>query len=82
MSLFQLVAVAIVAVAATPNFLVAEENSAAAQLHQLFADDWQWRLDNYPTLGTSIGDPRGNDKWTDLSQAAIDQRDKHPHQLL
>ncbi|MBA2117179.1 DUF885 domain-containing protein [Bremerella alba] len=82
MFLFRLIAVALIAFASAPVSLVAEENSAAAQLHQLFADDWQWRLNTYPTLGTSVGDPRGNAKWTDLSQAAIEERDQHPHELL
>ncbi len=67
---------------AVPTSLSAEENTASAQLHQLFEEDWQWRLNNYPTMGTSIGDPRGNDKWTDLSREAITERDKHPHELL
>ncbi|PQO30621.1 DUF885 domain-containing protein [Blastopirellula marina] len=82
MSLLRLVAVALVTLAALPNSLFAQDSSAAAQLYQLFADDWQWRLDNFPTLGTSVGDPRGNDKWTDLSLAALEERDKHPHELL
>ncbi|MEW4563356.1 DUF885 domain-containing protein [Bremerella sp. JC770] len=82
MSLLRLVVVALLAIAAMPHTLFAEDNPTAKQLHQLFADDWQWRLDNYPTLGTSIGDPRGNDKWTDLSPEAIAEREKHPHALL
>ncbi|MBI1248978.1 DUF885 family protein [bacterium] len=65
-----------------PSLLSAQESTAAEKLHDLFEEDWQWRLDNYPTMGTSLGDPRGNDRWTDLSRQAIDARDKHPHEML
>ncbi|WP_158545170.1 DUF885 domain-containing protein [Bremerella cremea] len=60
----------------------AAENSASAKLHALFEEDWQWRMDNYPTWGTALGDKRGNDRWTDMSREAIDLRQKHPHELL
>jgi len=82
MFLLRLIAVALVAFAAVPRSAYAQDDSPAEKLHQIFADDWQWRLNNYPTLGTSVGDPRGNDQWTDMSAAAIAERDKHPHELL
>lgn len=58
------------------------ENSAAAKLHELFAEDWEWRMDNYPTWASALGDKRGSDRWTDMSREAIDQRKQHPHEML
>lgn len=60
----------------------ASENPAATKLHALFAEDWEWRMDNFPTWATALGDRRGNDRWTDMSREAIDLRKKHPHELL
>ena len=52
------------------------------KLHSLFDDEWQWTLREYPELATRIGDPRYNDKLTDLTPAAIDKRKAHKRDLL
>jgi len=41
------------------------------RLDQIYDDTWQRWLREDPTLATSIGDPRYNDRWPDLSPAAI-----------
>jgi uncharacterized protein (DUF885 family) len=46
----------------------------AEQLHQLFEEDWQRGLKDYPEYATFLGDPRYNDRWTDWSPAAIEAR--------
>src|SRR5271168_335704 len=42
-----------------------------ARLDQIYDDTWQRWLREDPTLATSVGDPRYNDRWPDLSLAAI-----------
>jgi prolyl oligopeptidase len=71
-----------------PSLLVAqqadqaEDNGATAALAQLLEDDWEWRMDNFPTWATFLGDRRAIDQWEDMSHEAIELRKKHPHELL
>jgi uncharacterized protein (DUF885 family) len=44
------------------------------RLHRLFELDWERGLEESPESATSLGDTRFDDRWTDLSQAAIDAR--------
>ena len=46
----------------------------AARLHRLFDIEWERGLQESPESATSVGDTRFDDRWTDLSQAAIDER--------
>ncbi len=64
-----------------------EETSRAIQdetkkLHALFDDEWQWTLRESPELATSVGDPRFDDRVTDLSAPAIEARKAHKRDLL
>ena len=43
----------------------------AAKLQTLFEEEWQWVLREYPEFATRVGDPRYNDKLTDLSESAL-----------
>jgi uncharacterized protein (DUF885 family) len=52
------------------------------RLHALFDTEWQWRLQEYPEFATFVGDPRYNDKLTDLSAAAMDRRKAHERDVL
>lgn len=51
-------------------------------LHKIFADDWEWRLMQYPEFATRLGDSRYNTELTDMSMAAIEARQDYQHQLL
>ncbi len=42
--------------------------------HSLLDDAWEWQLDEYPVFASQLGDRRGNDRWTDNSLGAIEQR--------
>lgn len=44
------------------------------RLHKLFDLDWERGLQESPESATSLGDNRFDDRWTDMSQAAIDAR--------
>jgi uncharacterized protein (DUF885 family) len=52
------------------------------KLHTLFNDEWQWTLRNYPELATRIGDPRYDDRLTDLATQALETRKAHTRALL
>src|SRR5262245_27608195 len=52
------------------------------ELHDLFREDWEWTLKEYPEFGTYIGDDRYNDKLSDLSLEAIDRRKGHHREML
>jgi uncharacterized protein (DUF885 family) len=49
----------------------ARAESARAALHALFDADWERTLRDNPTLASYLGDLRYNDRWDDLSPAAI-----------
>ena len=70
--------------AAGPVKTARPKASAAApkDLAKLFDDQWQWELREYPERATSVGDPRYNDKLTDLSFEAIDRRKAHSVETL
>src|ERR1700719_2553159 len=46
---------------------------AKNQLESLYEAEWQRWLREDPTLATSVGDPRYNDRWPDLSLAALEK---------
>lgn len=61
---------------------VAAENRATKQLHALFDTEWQWGLNDDPLNATYLGDTRYNDKWPDLSIAAIKRRQQRRLEVL
>ena len=46
----------------------------SARLHRLFDLDWEYNNVAYPEYATNNGYPGQNDRWTDLSVAAINER--------
>jgi len=52
------------------------------KLNQLFADDWAWRMREFPEFATSVGYPGQNGRWTDMSLEAIQRRNEHARQNL
>ena len=71
----------VVALAASLPILVLAQDDAA-RLHRLFADDHDWEMRNSPEAATFDGYPGQNDRWTDLSRAAIEGRKHHPDDNL
>ena len=50
----------------------APSNEAGRRLHALFDREWEWELAESPLTASSLGDKRWNDRWDDLSVAALD----------
>lgn len=54
--------------------LAAQENAATQQAHKLFADYWQYQMEDSPESATYLGDNRYADRWHDVSPAAVARR--------
>ena len=60
----------------------AGSNLAAKALHDLFASEWDYWMEQYPTWASSLGDRRWNDRWEDRSLDAIGKRQNHNIEIL
>ena len=58
------------------------KGSDSERLRRLFDLAWETRLQEAPEFATSIGRPGENDRWSDLSQAAIDRRHDTTRKIL
>jgi uncharacterized protein (DUF885 family) len=56
--------------------------AADSLLHKLFAADWEWQMQQFPTYATRLGDSRYDDRLADMSFTAIKNRQLHQHELL
>ncbi len=60
----------------------AAKKATNAPLVKLFETTWQEDLADDPVGATALGDTRYNDKWPDLTQLAIDARQKKNYARL
>ncbi len=51
-----------------------DTGTAGAALHALFDREWEWELTQEPLWASYLGDRRWNDRWPDMSAAAIHAR--------
>ena len=56
---------------------LSKSNDAAARLHALFQREWDYDMEQNPTRASEMGDRRWNDRWPDVSLAAIQKRHQH-----
>ncbi|HEX7957132.1 MAG TPA: DUF885 domain-containing protein, partial [Pyrinomonadaceae bacterium] len=54
----------------------------SAALRQLFEEEWEWAMREFPTFASNLGDRRYNDRLTDVSLAAAARRNEHRRQTL
>ena len=52
------------------------------RLHALFAREWEWELQQSPLMASALGDRRWNDRWDDVSLAALESRQAHRQTVL
>src|SRR5574341_2391217 len=57
-------------------------NDAAKTLHDLFAAEWDYQMEQHPTWASSLGDRRWNDRWGDISVDAIIRRHNHNREVV
>ncbi len=78
-----LVALALSVATTDPRVGAAEAAaSPPQQLHALFDQIWQWQLRSFPEFATYVGVAGYDDRWTDQSLAAIEQRHNDQRQFL
>ena len=55
---------------------------ATKALHDLFAAEWDYQMEQHPTWASTLGDRRWNDRWGDASVEAIFKRHDHDIETL
>ena len=73
------------ALAAASSIAAAAGDDVAARvaaLDALLAEQWQHQLKESPEFATMVGDPRYNDRWSDLSLAHVAQQRKDTEAFL
>src|SRR5579864_644175 len=58
------------------------QSSAAQALHDLFAAEWDYDMQQSPESASSLGDRRWNDRWSDESLEAYARRNQHHKDVL
>jgi uncharacterized protein (DUF885 family) len=57
-------------------------NAAAQALQKLFAEEWDYQMQQNPARASSLGDRRWNDRWEDRSLDAIVKGHEHDKEVL
>ncbi len=52
------------------------------QLHALFDSEWEYTMEQNPTWASQLGDRRWNDRWDDVSLAAVEAQHKHGLEVI
>ena len=60
----------------------ADEATAVAELHALFADAWELDLKNNPLYASYLGDSRYNDRWPDLRLEELERQHLEDGEVL
>jgi uncharacterized protein (DUF885 family) len=60
----------------------AQDTAATQRFQKLLADEWEYTLREAPTFASHLGDKRYNDRWPDVSLAAIARRHEHQQAVL
>ena len=56
--------------------------SESKKLHELFASEWDYQLEQHPTWASRLGDRRWNDRWEDRSFDSIESQHSHNIEVL
>jgi uncharacterized protein (DUF885 family) len=52
------------------------------KMRKFLQKEWDWSMKEFPESATAVGYPGQDDRWTDVSRAAIDARKKHTKDAL
>jgi uncharacterized protein (DUF885 family) len=67
---------------AAGSSLRADEVAMTKQFRDLLDREWEYTLREAPTFASHLGDKRYNDRWPDMSLAAIARRHQHQRNVL
>jgi hypothetical protein len=67
---------------ALPAFTVSAVEDETQKLRRIFEEEWEHTMDLSPTWASQRGDRRWNDRWPDLSLAAIEREYTRDAQML
>ena len=56
--------------------------SESKKLHELFASEWDYQLEQHPTWASRLGDRRWNDRWENRSLDSINRQHSHNIEVL
>src|SRR5260370_40744030 len=59
-----------------------QPNAATKALHDLFAAEWEYDMQQSPEFASTLGDRRWNDRWSDDSLEAFARRNQHNQEVL
>jgi uncharacterized protein (DUF885 family) len=65
-----------------PAITRAEDEAVTKRFRDLVAREWEYTLRESPTFASHLGDKRYNDRWPDVSLAAIARRHEHQKDVL
>src|SRR5215212_5908046 len=57
-------------------------SAADTALQAIFDREWEWELTQDPLWASYLGDRRWNDRWPDMTLAALDARQAHRQAVL
>src|SRR6187551_3042977 len=72
-------ALLLVALCLAPRMTLA---APADDLHALFDAEWEHGMQVNPTWASRLGDRRFNDRWDDVSPAAVELEHQHAREML
>src|SRR5438270_8019140 len=64
------------------HLVCAEDTAMRDRFRALLDEEWQYTLREQPTFASHLGDKRYNDRWPDVSLAAIERRHAHHQEVL
>jgi uncharacterized protein (DUF885 family) len=67
---------------AAASLVRAEDPATTKRFRDLLATEWEYTLREEPTFASQLGDKRYNDRWPDMSLAAIARRQGHRKDVL
>ncbi|MBI4402800.1 MAG: DUF885 domain-containing protein [Deltaproteobacteria bacterium] len=52
------------------------------KFHKLLTEEWRYSMEQFPEAATAVGYPGLDDRWTDFSESAIENRKQHTRELI